>query len=50
MSLKEYVFMSLCLQLNYGIEEYVFMSLCLKKDMSFCLEEVLLYILKAIQE
>ena len=26
MSLKEYVFMSLCLQLNYGIEEYVIMS------------------------
>ena len=33
-----------------SLEKYVFMSLCLKKDMSFCLEEVLLYILKAIQE
>ncbi len=47
MSLKEYVFMSLCLQLNYvikGICLYVILS----KLSSFCLEEVLLYILKPI--
>ena len=40
--------MSFCLQLKYVIKEYVFMSFWLQKNLSFWLEEVLLYILKAI--
>ena len=47
MSLRKYAFMSFCLQLKYVIKE-ICLYVILSKLSSFCLEEVLLYILKAI--